>query len=84
MSKEGSIKVICWGLKYARTCFHAELGDDRLSQKAKQMKTPVEANAGVGDRRVCLLWYHPGLGNSATNPEMASGLPGNQSPQAAW
>lgn len=27
MSKESSIKVICWSLKYARTCFSAGLRD---------------------------------------------------------
>lgn len=41
MSKESSIKVICWSLKYARTCFSARLGEPHSLPEAEQMKAPV-------------------------------------------
>lgn len=48
MSKESSIKVICWSLKYARTCFSARLGDPHVLPEAEQMKAPVGRDGSAG------------------------------------
>lgn len=45
---------------------------DTCSQKAEQMKAPVEANGRAGDRLSLMLWYQPRMGIPASNPEAAS------------
>lgn len=59
MSKESSIKVICWSLKYARTCFSARLGDPHVLPEAEQMKAPVGRGGSAGRA------FHSRIGTSS-------------------
>ena len=76
MSKESSIKVICWSLKYARTCFRARLGEPHSLPEAEQMKAPVLGWGRMEERAghcVSLTrWLQFRMGEPETNPEAAS------------
>lgn len=80
MSKESSIKVICWSLKYARTCFSAGLRDYHALP---------EGRADEGSCRgkwwsrgaVFHLHFHTTPGQECQQPTWRQfpDLPGNQS-----
>lgn len=72
MSKESSIKVICWSLKYARTCFSARLRDPHALPEAEQMKASGGGNGGAGHHVSVACWHQLRMGKSAANLEAAS------------
>lgn len=74
MSKESSIKVICWSLKYARTCFSARLRDPHALPEAEQMKLPGEGGQQRGEQGT-VLHFRIGTSSGWESQHPPGGIP---------